>query len=860
MLRYGHRWHDAANGPLLGEARLLWFAAPPAPIAPTPDDASQDEDTNSASEQEETESTTPETTPTKTVKENMEFQRRQARAVFLEKNEELTETRKASDVIASAVGLQESLADIDAKLDTTIQKSETKADTVRVIQANRRILVTLSKRTKSGIHLLETMHIEEWENGDMTPAAFLGHYERYIAEMKILDDMDAERTPAQRVAREGARNMLLTHARKAVELARRQQPIEMPQEGVQNAHGLNDEQVWAMITKNEKKDIIKEISEAAGLDIAKNEIQDDVDSVSATLEESGIEEMIQKLEKETLLAETNALSGTPSSKFSGESGNVWNTLMSTFNSMNDTLGIEWMTAYELYGSFKKVYEAITKLRERKSALRISQGAQLIGNVAALFPGLGGEDLVTTLSEQNQAENDEFKEAYLKELKNSRVDYGFTDLFGGNGNPSRLKQYADQGDTNRTRAILEFAAGKGLIYGLENTNWKTYALPGGLSVNEVLPKEWTNDQKETYWNNIGFSNTQGMQAQEKAGEEYARGRSTLKEYLDPFKSAVNGLSLSFAKGIANKALEKVKDGEASAMLTLIVLDAWEHNPLFRKYVPSEWLDRLAGDSKQLFIGMVKYDKEHLLGGIKSNEHNLAKAHADGKDGEQRMGPFVMAVRSYLIKKNGSLGNKNNEEELMRLTAKLIANQTVELGNGKYGTIYSPELLPYHIKYKPNEMRGADVVKLGADFFIERSEVTRGTTEVMKAIAFVRQDGFAEPEKARYYLSHIYDQYVELKKYAQQFQIKGDALQAREMKDAALNLFKKLNPQLNEWIKEALASGGGEKILNTQHKDQNKGEYIIPMLIQSGLLSQSVVEQLSQDGNKNAKLLLNKTARN
>jgi hypothetical protein len=155
-----------------------------------------------------------------------------------------------------------------------------------------------------------------------------------------------------------------------------------------------------------------------------------------------------------------------------------------------------------------------------------------------------------------------------------------------------------------------------------------------------------------------------------------------------------------------------------------------------------------------------------------------------------------------------------------------------------------------------MRGANVQAMGDDHFIERSEITHGTVEVMKAVGAVGQDGFAHSEKARYYFSHIIDNYEELLSYAKQQKAKGGtrALQnARELENAAEKFREFISPQLNEWVKEALAGNGGMKLTNVQHKKQD-GRYLLATLVRDNLITPSIIEQMSIDGNKAAKKLM------
>ncbi len=880
MLRIHPRWHDAANGPLHGEARLLWFAAPtpPAPAAPDPEDendantAPDDENENAdAARGARTDATDPRAAAA-------ELTRRRAERVLRE-NGSPEVTPKASEVISGAKNLAAELESIVQGIDQLEESAvaaEAEASHVTQIRMQKMMMESQKRRTKDQVFALETLRLQEWENLEITPAAFLANMETYVAKMKEIDDMDTDAkgkhryTEAQRAERDAARRLFLEKAREAIAEARKKIPANMPPDMVQGM--ATDDELWELFSAEEKQAIVRNISEASGILALKQSVAGDTEAVTTALNEKkpvqhilNQQRMFQEMKRNMDIAKAGgkkAVGAHDDAPVSTE--NAWTVLQSSLNSFNQATGVEWLTLYEWYEAFNEMIESIKEVKKRKSRGKIARAALQMGHVASLIPGMGGSDLVNVLEEQQQAKNDEVMDSFVKELKNNRIDYGFSRLFGdGKGDGGLLKYYHRLGDTNRTRAILLFAAGKGLLYEIEGKSWNNYELPGGVPFRDLMPPEWTENQIDTWFGNLQFSNTQGITSQMKAGEDFVSGRATLDGYIEPFKGAVNGLSLWFAKGIANKALSKVKEGEMSALLTLIVLDAWAHNEQFRRYVPTEWLDRLAGDSKQLLIGMIKYDKAHLVEGGRGEKdpanvtHDLWEAHADGKAGKQRLGPLVVGVQEYILKMDDSLdpskysGEKRKEIEAKytEIQAKVLACKTVTLPNKKVVSIYAPALRPLHIQYEPNEMRDANVAALGDDFFIERSEIINSTAEVMQYIGKVRDDGFAEPTKARYFFSHIIDTYGELTALAAR---KGP--QQAEFARAADNFKNKLRPNLDQWAERNLQAGvGTDKLLTEKHADQ-KGRQLVVTLLRQGLISMSLVQKLAAEKVKGAAKLL------
>jgi hypothetical protein len=883
MLRFRRRWHDAANGPLHGEARLLCFAAPNPPghghghghrdgfgrtpdpqgIPPSGDIPRLDREEDPANEAQ--------LEAARRAGAELELNRRRAESI-LQGDAEDGADLAAANILARARGLQAELDTYARNIGDLEQGAAALGESHAVeIAAQKKIIEEQARRINDFAFVLTTLHLERWESGEMTPGEFLENFRRYVGDMEGLDEANQSLSPERRAANKASRERLLADATAAVAEARRKMPEQLPHDLAVQAGATGEDELRALYSKGEKEKIVHSISDAAGLTVLKASINADIESVGEALATHDLGNTILKqqramYERETKDAGLRDPGSTPGGPIAvqGAAGTIeegWSHIESAFHRFNQTVGLEWMTLYEWYEAFNEVIESIKEVRKRKSRGRIARAALKIGHVAALIPGLGGSDLVNVLDEQQQAKNDEVKDAFLKELKNNRVDYGFAELFGdGKSKKGLLAYYHQMGDTNRTRAILEFAAGKGLLYEVGVGSAETFMLPGRIPFRELMPGEWTDNQVSTWFGNLQFMNTQGMIAQEKAGEDYVKGRATVDGYLQPFKGAVRGLSLWFAKGIANRALIKVKEGEMSALLTLAVLKEWETNELFRQYVDMEWLDRIAGDSKQLAIGMLKYDKAHLIEGARGAKnprnvtHNLAKAHDEGKEGRQRLGPLVVAIRNYVLQKDPTLrpapGDEVAETKFESIVAQVIACKTVELSNGKWVSIFEPTLRPYHIQYEPNEMRDAAVDKIGDDFFIERSEIINSTAEVMQYVGKVRDEGFAEPTKARYFFSHIIDTYEELI---------GFGATDESLARAAQNFKDKLGPNLDQWATRNLQAGiGSDKLLTEYHSDQGlKGKpkrLLVLTLLQLGLISLSVVQELASKNVKAAKTLL------
>lgn len=876
MLRMARRWHDAANGPLDGEARLLYIKRSepyeplpqvPAQAGETPEQAAERIAENARRARQNAEG------PIARIQK--ETQNSIDEKAILNADLDHEKNIKAVDLVSHAENLHERLQAFKRNMETVeneIKQRGADESIRKQAEENKKIIDTQEQRIYNQIRMLQMLPLDRWERGDLTPSEFIDSFAKYVDEMRDVDAKDDRLNPKKRRERDIARKNFLARAREARDKALKKLPAALPMQSVQNAMpDMNERDIWNLYTQKERDFIINEINDSAGINAIKTNINDDVEIIETELKKKDLDRKLPQLHKQAADLHSDPEDFVKEKEEKHEGLKIFEPVEEFFgsiqggiNAFNEWAGLEWMSFYEWSAAFNEVVESIKELRKRRSIARVARGALVFGEIASFIPGMGGDDLVMTLEEQQQHKQDEVKDAYVKELK--RKDYGFTDLFGdGEGKRGELQKFIQIGDTNRSRAVLEFAASKALLYDIEGKSAEDYKLPGGIPFRDAMPPEWSEKEVNTTLGNLQYANNQGIDAQVKAGEAFVKGRATFEGYTEPFKQAVNGMGLWFAKGVAEAALDKVKEGHMSTTLALIVLDAWEHNELFRRYVTEEWLDRLAGNRPLLFR-MLKFDKGHLVEGARGTKnkanitHDLAQADANGHDkdpknrGKQRLGPFVVATRKYLKKKDPSLRGTDPEtkKRLDELVAKVLAGKYVGPGDGLpegvYASVFSSDLIPYHIQYNPNEARDAAVDKIGDDFFIEESELKYSTGEVIKSIGEVTTNGFKEPTKARYFFSHMLDTYDRLNKSP-----------LPEFKRAADNFLRISRPKLDQWLEVALSREGGKSIILEQHKNQD-GRYLILSLLEAGLISMSLVERLAngagdqQRGNQAAKTLL------
>lgn len=845
MLPYHGRWRNAPKRALAREARLLMFAkgrnTPNAPDPNNPDETP--EERKARLEQEER------------LKYASELSRRRAQKALNPDRYGLDTGPKSYEVIAQTDAVEKRLGFLMEKIrvaeeniarnNATFEGSATAVE----IRSLKEGVETMQRDIKSNLYPLKEMEIGRWEQGKMAPEEFIRKLEHYVETMNAVDEADEKLDEKKTDQRKKGRAVLLENAKVAAEEAKEKLPPQLPHNKVKDSV-KNERETWDLYTKKDKQTIIQSINDAAAMSDILENAHDDLAVIERALNEGG--------------SAMEAKAETAGRKISEDIGMLKNDYADVASISEDTQKriagishvqhpplVQWVKIKHLKKAFEELMESKKELKKRKEREKIASAALAMGKLTYWIPGMGGKDLLQTLEEQQEKKKTELVEAYKKELGDNRNDYTFTDLFGKDGESGILKEYVKKHDSNRTRAVIEYAASKGLLFDIEGVDWKEYQFPGGYNIRQLVSPDWNDTQVGKYFDGLAFSNQKGKANASKAGEDYVQGRGTADGYIEPFTESINGLGIWFAKGIADKAMKKVSDGEMSARLTLAITDAWEHNPLFRKYVPKEWLDNLCGSGKQMLIGMTKFEKDAFLNGAKKGETDLTKIDTGGeKPRKSSLGQLIVASRNYLFQKDPSLRamyeNKKTRDDFLRnYQSKLLASQLVELPNKTMATIYSQELRPYHIKYGADMMRDAPVNDLGDDFFIKRSEIIRGNAALMKAVGQVNTNGFTYSTKARYFFSHIISARDEIEKRIKATGISPE--EKLEMQRALQGFTADARKHLDEYIEQALQTTGADTILTEQHKDQD-GRYIFLTLAQKGLISLDVIERIALSGQK------------
>lgn len=505
-------------------------------------------------------------------------------------------------------------------------------------------------------------------------------------------------------------------------------------------------------------------------------------------------------------------------------------LWQALRNLPEKAGIAFYTPMQIWEALKQVGEALQGISKQKNALKISSLADQLGKFVSLIPGK--KDAGERLRVAHEEENEKIKKGYKEALAASNWQPGFDAMFGAGG---LIDTYID--DKNMTMAILDYAAGKGMIFNMKDLDWKNELLFGRWSFRDLVNPTWSDAQIGSHFGNVSFDNEQGEKKQEKIGYDNNITFAKVPQFIGELNGALDDKDLWYARGVIKRAMEKVDQGHMSSIIAVTIMRKVEQNPEFGRVIPTKWLDQIGGEGKELNMGLLKFEQAAIL----------AWAKKDGpRDVRQvpRLGNFIADVRAYLIEKDSSLAGTDAAtiKKLDQHTAELMSCEVVKVSGGKkVCTIYDKRFDMYQgeLLKDPNWARSVPMDKSWDDFFVNPSEFQRGSQVIYDSILTPDPpNGTLKHEpRAKFFLSWLERTHQNL--------LKGikDAKKPEEkaeLEAATQNFRDQTRQKLDASIEKLLKSRTSTSMATRYMLEYNRSPVFVTLL-QQGLLSMSIFRE-------------------
>jgi hypothetical protein len=402
--------------------------------------------------------------------------------------------------------------------------------------------------------------------------------------------------------------------------------------------------------------------------------------------------------------------------------------------------IEWASLMERYQAWKGWWEDYTGAWSDASKLRVSRVEYKVAESMRWLPK--GEAAVGNASQKLNSQHRKRRGELKEDIDNNTPP--FKELFG----PGKAFRNAI-GDTDAAMAVLEHAAGRGLLYTLQND----YLVDGFdlLHTPGVFPAHWDERAKDIWLDNLLGTQASGYNKVKKDTNDTIHNKYTKQKYfLKEFDSYLENINLPAAQGVMEALLDRAIDGDEDGKLAAHFFRALRKYPEIRKNLtPSVIQDFSRATAGNLFMDRDKIAAE----AEKGKEFDMKKA-----------GNLPRAI-SIAEDKIRAMQSGISDEQLDTYIAAFLLGKPVRIGNQSL-SIWDKEFNFYRSDETNIAMRftKADGVKNTANDYFDSGDTYELLLTNEAFITEVFRTGspmkWENPDKARAFVGKVYKAYTDL----------------------------------------------------------------------------------------------------
>ncbi len=338
---------------------------------------------------------------------------------------------------------------------------------------------------------------------------------------------------------------------------------------------------------------------------------------------------------------------------------------------NGIMGITVYTPNEYIAAIKKIAKSFSESNKDYHEGMSNQLASTMTGIIAKLPvpyaDAVNRQFVGTVESEFKKANKAFRE---------QLEYDdFDSLL------SKLRKL--QHDPAKATAILDEFASKGFLYELsDSTQTPTHIF--GFEIEEITPKHWTKQERDSYIAKLGVNNTAGGQTRRENTAKKFKEQSDPDLFVDKYTKSLAKNDYWAALGIMDVLHKKGKLPEVGQLLTLSFIEHLRSDDNAKKYMTAPILEQLAS-----------FNWGHISGVPNNIVFQLGQVSKLRVQPDQMDGYFLSTidkVYKMILEADPDLaydrGSKDKTEiekknKLIGIAAKIMAGQivTVETKNGQ-----------------------------------------------------------------------------------------------------------------------------------------------------------------------------------
>lgn len=482
-------------------------------------------------------------------------------------------------------------------------------------------------------------------------------------------------------------------------------------------------------------------------------------------------------------------------------------------------GVNFYSISEVMSVFSKITKAYSDAWTERTNRRENQMVSQVAEIVPKWPF--GETVKNSLLRGADSELASPDEDELKYLQTNRIQ--FYDLFKEGGRMDQM--YYKTSTTKKALAILDYAAERGWLFDIRKSDNRTRKiLFGKYDLYTLLPSYWSEPRKSEYYLSLSTKNTGGIDHE--IDHEYKGVHSVEKApmFIEKFEHELHHMNYWGAIGIAKRALERGLASEIGPWLATTFIAHFEHNPLARRYAQNpEIFDKLGLLTFQNSFSTVSYfkwDRKSWLSYAENEKMSVKNAGVLGRT-------FGLIKEEILLKTHD---HPPKPSKMNSMIAQVMAGKIVDVGGGKYVTIFDPKFAPFNAG-PGKQSQIENIQKEDPDYYTDISDNIHADETVIKngILAVTGSGAFQMKERAGYYAERLIQVYKEHK--------------AKGLNTAAENFRSIIKPKLEAWLDFWYRDTRSQSLVGERFGKGNtdlQGKSIVVTLVKEGLIDFRLIE--------------------
>jgi hypothetical protein len=404
--------------------------------------------------------------------------------------------------------------------------------------------------------------------------------------------------------------------------------------------------------------------------------------------------------------------------------------------------IEFVSFHHIINSIKKVKESYSNAWKKWSLLKEANLSNRFGKLVSFLPFHREANM--ELDQAMEGENEKVMKEYMDHLEHQHAS--FEDIV----DPTQGYLHLNRNDGNKFRGVLKYCASRGWLYQM-NAGAHTIFGYELSSANRNVPPTWDWKKTHEFVQDLEREDGQGQKKSIDNGYSRVENLSDIPPMIDVLEQELRRHNYWAVWGIANRAIQKGKEGETSGWISTTIMRHIREDPIGHRFLPIGLMDKLGNIGIQSAAWLTTYWKLD-----RKNIQKFQRDQINFEDGGTLAKAIWTAEQDVLDAERTSLHPRAlSKQDLDRLTAQVLTTRTVREPHWTRSiSVFNSKYTFYRDKYKDTSIKAGET---DDDFY----NIDNGGSEPIllknqgysSVLAITSTGNFQHNAKAMYFLDQL-----------------------------------------------------------------------------------------------------------